>query len=99
MEYLALKQTREYKCGIIHLQLLSLSVKDPRPPVERAPLPERSLGGGAVVGERHPPDRARGRRPPRQFAAERRDPGRERRALGKVVRRTEERTMTLVFQA
>ena len=81
-----------------HLQLLSLSVKDPRPPVERAPLPERSLGGGAIIGERHPPKRARGRRTPRQFAAERRDPGREGRALGKVVRRTEERTISLVFQ-
>ena len=80
-----------------HLQLLSLSVKDPRPPVERAPLPERSLGGGAVVGERHPPDRSRGRRPHRQFAAERRDPGREGRALGNVVRRSEERRIAWVI--
>ena len=81
-----------------HLQLLSLSVKDPRPPVERAPLPERSLGGGAVVGERHPPDRARDRRPPRQFAAERRDPGREGRALGGVVRRSEEHNLGVSAQ-
>ena len=81
-----------------YLQLLSLSVKGPRPPVKRAPLPERPLDGGAVVGERHPPDRSRGRRPLRQFAAERRDPGRERRALRKVVRRSEDRIITWVFQ-
>ena len=75
-----------------HLQPLSVFVKDPRPPVQRALLPECSLDGGAVVGESQPSHRTRRRHPRRRrkLAAERRDAGREGRALGEVVRRTAE---------
>ena len=76
--------------NISNLQSLSVSVKYPRPPMQRSLSPERPLDGGVVVGESEPSHRTRRRQPRRQLATERRDPGREGRALGKVVRGTGE---------
>ena len=72
-----------------HLQPVSVLMEDPRPPVQRPILLERSLDRGTVIGESEPSHRTSRWHTLRQLAAERGDPGREGRALGKFVGGTE----------